>query len=217
MRNLTSRWVCITIVPLLLTPTYVSPTSALKATDTEPLIEAVMFGTGPIVHQIDAIDADLESELSLGQYIEFRRFARSVIDDVLISDPDDTQNAVTELRSGNPTRVDKAITKLQYLLSASMERQLEARGLTHHLNNVDGSAGYGACSLAIACIVYAALAAHNAVALTFFAVGAGGLAVVAAAFLWTRTSIFGDAGTTSLNTIDRDRLVAQLTLDLMNI
>lgn len=167
MKNLAPRWICVTIAPLLLAPAYVSPTSAMVATNAETLIEAVMFGTGPLVHQIDAIDADLESELSLGQYIDFRRFARSIIDDALISDPTDIQNAAIELQSGNPTRVDKAITKLQNLLSASMERQLEARGLIHHLSNVDGSAGYGACSLAVACVVYAALAAHNAVALTF--------------------------------------------------
>ena len=168
------------------------------------------------VSEIDAIDGALEEALTTQQYVEYRSFARDVIDDAVASDPAAMNAAVVDLQSGNPSMVDRAIGQLQIGLSEATESKLVALGLEHRLANASGSGGYGACTVAIVCVAYVALAAYVylvAAALTAVVLG-GGSFVAAAAFI-TKTSWFWNgANVNGLTAIENDRFVSQLAADL---
>ncbi len=85
------------------------PASANDPANPEDLIEAVMFNTGPMVKDIDAIDGTIEETLTAQQYVGFRSFARDIIEDAVAADPAAMNAAVVDLQSGNPSMVDRAI------------------------------------------------------------------------------------------------------------
>ena len=61
------------------------------------------------------------------------------------------------------------------------------------------------------------MALHNAVGLTVFAAAvAGGILVAATAIILEKT-FWGDVNAASMHEIERDRLVAQLTLELADV
>lgn len=221
MSNTILRCLGIGVVILMLTTVTrvdASSSPSADAVDAESIVEAVMFATGPMVDRIDSIDSDIESVLTLSQYIEFRRTARAIIDSALASNQDTFQEAVVGLRSGNPAKVDQSITQLQGLLSSAVEQRLEAQGLSHHLNDIGGSAGgYGGCSVFLVCVAYIAVGLHNTVALTIFAAAVAGTLLAAASAVILGKIFWGYVGAAGMHEIERDRLVAQLTLELADI
>lgn len=187
-----------------------SPAPESNPKSSEDLIEAVMFNTGPMVGEIDALDDDVADTLTPQQYVEFRSFARGVIDDAIAKDPEVIYTASNDLRSGNPKRVDRAINQLRIELTEASDRELASLGLEQHLSTANGSNGYGAivCGAVVACVFYIALAAHNTAAVSVFFAGSFGFILWAAVWFWSDDGADGSAA------IDRDRLVAQLALEL---
>lgn len=194
-----------------------SPSPNSDVVDAESIVEAVMFATGPMVDRIASIDSDIESVLTLSQYIEFRRTARAIIDSAFASSQDTFQEAVVGLRSGNPAKVDQSIAELQGLLSSAIKQRLEAQGLSHHLNMDESAGGYGGCSVFLVCVAYIALALHNTVGLTVFAAAVAGGVLAAATAIILKKTFWGDVNAAGMHEIERDRLVAQLTLELADV
>jgi len=188
-----------------------SPAPESNPKSSEDLIEAVMFNTGPMVGEIDAFDDDAADALTPQQYVEFRSFARGVIDDAIAKDPEVIYTASNDLRSGNPKRVDRAINQLRIQLTEASDRELASRGLETQLSTANGNIGYGAvvCGAVVGCVFYVALAAHNTVAVSAFIAGAIGFILWKAGWFWSDDGADGSAA------IDHDRLVAQLARELM--
>ncbi len=192
-----------------------SPVSANDPKGSEDLIEAVMFNTGPMVSEIDAIDGALEEALTTQQYLEYRSFARDIIDESVASDPAAMNAAVVDLQSGNPSMVDRAIGQLKIGLSEATESKLVALGLEHQLANASDSGGYG-YSLVFALAAYVVLAVHAYLALTALAavVLAGGAFIAAATFIAKTSWFWNGANVNGLTAIENDRFVSQLAADL---
>lgn len=182
----------------------------------EDLIEAVMFNTGPMVSEIDAIDGTIEETLTTQQYVEYRSFARDIIDDAVASDTASMNAAVVDLQSGNPSMVDQAIDQLQVGLAEATKRKLVALGFENQLANASGSGGYGGCSLAFVCAVYVAGAVHYYLLLSAAAamVLGGGFVVTAAALIAKTSWFWNGANVNGFTAIEHDRFVSQLTADL---
>jgi len=194
---------------------FTSPADAQDGVDeltSRQLVEAVVFGTGPGGDIVNAItDAQ---PLDGPVYLEVRHQATELLDQIERSNPGAVDVIADGLTSGDPYVVQESLDLLGTELYAATEVLLGTEELDAAMSTLNGSAGYGACSLFLVCTVYMALAAVNTVAATHAAAVTVAAAVAGYAAVFFGQWVWGGLGDDDGSTLKQEAAIADLTLAL---
>jgi hypothetical protein len=178
------------------------PSAASGPSDVE-IINALAYGAGDLAGQLGTeVGSDV---LVSGSFdvVDYREKARAASAEVLAAEHRRLEPVLADLRSGDVYRIQEASEELGEIVVDHTRQQMDAEGVdSADLPSAEGS---GRCGVAVVCVAYAAVGAHNA------AVATAAAAVVVSVALWCGAWTWcGKAATGDESEAARERLAVQV-------
>lgn len=167
------------------------------------IVEALAYGAGDLARQLGTeVGSDVLVSSSF-DVEDYRVQARAASTEVLAAERKRLDPVLADLRSRNVYRAQEASEKLGQIVVDHTRQQMDAEGVDPaDLSSAEGS---GRCGVAVVCVAYAAVGAHNAVVATAAAAVVVSVALWCGAWTWCGKAATGDESTAA-----RERLAVQV-------
>lgn len=180
-----------------------APSSVAAGPSDVEIVNALAFGAGDLAGRLGTevgTDVLVSDDFDVDGY---RAKARAASSEVLSAEKERLQPVLQGLRSGNVYRVQTASAELGAIVVDHTRKQMEAEGVDPAA--LPSAQGSGRCGVAVVCVAYAAVGAHNA------AIATAAVAVVVSVALWCGAWTWcGKAATGSESAAARERLAVQV-------
>lgn len=167
------------------------------------IVDALAYGAGDLARQLGTeVGSDVLVSSSF-DVEDYRVQARAASTEVLAAERKRLDPVLADLRSGNVYRAQEASEKLGQIVVDHTRQQMDAEGVDPA--DLPSAEGSGRCGVAVVCVAYAAVGAHNAVVATAAAAVVVSVALWCGAWTWCGKAATGDESTAA-----RERLAVQV-------
>jgi len=167
------------------------------------IVDALAYGAGDLARQLGT---EVGSDVLVASSFDveaYRMQARAASTEVLAAERKRLDPVLADLRSGNVYRAQEASEKLGQIVVDHTRQQMDAEGVDPA--DLPSAEGSGRCGVAVVCVAYAAVGAHNAVVATAAAAVVVSVALWCGAWTWCGKAATGDESTAA-----RERLAVQV-------
>lgn len=189
---------------IIATPSYGTTTSSTATGPSDvDIVDALAYGAGDLASELGTeVGKDLLVSDSF-DLDDYRAKARAASIDVLAAEQQRLKPVLADLRSGDVYRVQQGSADLGQIVVEHTRTTMDAQDIAS--DGLPSAEGSGRCGVAVVCVAYAAVGAHNA------AVATAAVAVVVSVALWCGAWTWcGKAATGDESTAARERLAVQI-------